>query len=79
MALEAERQAQLQAAVYSNDATHRERHTGVVMWLDSVLAGRFEENYTAQAKEELRGPRKPAPEQDEGTPWMANDGLDTPG
>jgi hypothetical protein len=62
--------------VYSETDKERHEHNGVVKWLDEVLAGILEDNYTGQAEEEL-GPDKPEPSKPDpgGTPWMEVDGL----
>jgi len=78
---QAERQAHLQGSVYSNDPVARERHNGVVMWLDEVLQGRLKQHYTAQAEQraeqikQANGKEKVS-ESGGGTDWMAPDGLD---
>jgi hypothetical protein len=79
---QAERQAHLQGSVYSNDQTVRERHNGVVMWLDEVLQGRLKQHYTAQAEQRVQqikqaNGKDKVTKPDGGTDWMAPDGLDS--
>ena len=69
-----ERDAHSRASVYCDNDRQRERHIGVVIWLDEVIAGFFRDGYIAQAHQAL-GINQPPAEPEGGTPWMESDGL----
>ena len=70
-----ERDAHSRASVYSNDSTSRDRHAGIVMWLDEALSGFLEQSYVGQAQQAL-GINQPLPPVEGANPWMEEDGLE---